>query len=306
MREVMRRAMRVVARAGDALVGRVPSDGSGVEVASELSTQALERLLSNRTCALHVPSYVARETCDAVASWMLETARFQKWEEASTGAVDQTDMFYGIGLPVNAVGESRERCIAYFSEAVRTIQRVRAAGGNRLTPVDKLRLELDELWPEGANLRVDPVFGRKMLVGLGRLMRPDGMVGNSTRDKGIIHVDASPRIGPEHGLFSANVYVRTPERGGELDVWSVAPGRLAATILSGYLDHAFDPENRERTQTILRNRLPPPHTIRVAPGDLVFINAGRPHAVRGFDEGCRITLQSFIEHVRSEPLKLFA
>jgi hypothetical protein len=150
------------------------------------------------------------------------------------------------------------------------------------------------------------MYKRKMLVGLGRLMRPEGMVGDSTRTAGIIHVDASPQISEAHGLFSANVYLRTPARGGELDVWSVAPGRLEATMLSGYLDHAFDPEHREKTQTILRRRLPPAHTIGVAPGDLVIINAGRPHAVRGFDEGCRVTLQTFIAHVHAEPLKLFA
>ncbi len=303
---VVHTAFRAVGKVGDAVFRSVPSDGSYVDVVETLSTDALTRLFTHRTCAIHVRSFVPRETCDAIADWMVETFKFQKWEEASTGSTDLTDMFYGVGLPVNAVGESRERAIAYFSQAVPTIQRVRAASKGGLAPVDKLRLELDELWPDGANIRVDPQYKRKNLVGLGRLMKPEGMVGESTRSRGIIHVDASPVLSEEQGLFSANVYLRTPARGGELDVWGVRPNLLQGRMLAEYLDQAFEPAERERTQQVLRERLPPAQTIQVEAGDLVIINAGRPHAVRGFDEAYRVTLQTFIDYTRSQPLRLFA
>jgi hypothetical protein len=156
-------------------------------------------------------------------------------------------------------------------------------------------------------VRVDPVYRKKMLAGLGRLMKPEGMVGEMlTRTSGIIHTDASPQIDAQAGLFTANVYLRTPSTGGELDVFSVSPGKLDAMYLGHYLKHAFDKQHRERTQQVLRARLPAPCTIVVARGDLVVFNSGRPHAVRGFPEGRRVTLQTFIDHGRSRPLTLFA
>ncbi len=298
-----------IARARDTLRsgggGAIASDGTTVEVAAELTTAALERLAANRTCALHVKGFADPETCESVASWMLETCRFEKWEEL-IGKTDLSDMFFGVGIPVNALAESPARCIDYFDQAVPTIRRIRAAAKGRLSPIDKLRLELDELWAHGANVRVDPVYKKKMLVGLGRLMKPEGMVGESTKTRGIVHVDASPRIRSEAGLFTANVYLRTPAVGGELDVWSVTPSRIDAMYLGHHLQFAFDPENRERTQALLRTRLPEPWTIAVRPGDLVLFNAGRPHAVRGFPEGVRVTLQSFLDHRRDQPLTLFA
>lgn len=297
-----------IAHARDTLwngTGGIPSDGTIVEVVDELTTAALQRLADNRTCALHVKGFAEPETCTAVADWMLDTCRFSKWEEL-IGKTDLSDMFFGVGIPVNALAESPARCVAYFDQAVPTIRRIREAAKGRLAPVDKLRLELDELWPEGANVRVDPVYRKKMLVGLGRLMKPEGMVGESTKTRGIVHVDASPRISREAGLFTANVYLRTPEVGGELDVWSVTPSRVDAAYLGHHLQFAFDPEHRERTQELLRRRLPTPRTIAVRQGDLVLFNAGRPHAVRGFPEGVRVTLQSFLDHRRGQPLTLFA
>jgi hypothetical protein len=301
-----RRTQAVIGQLGDSFTSNIQSDSSDVEVATSLSAAGLTRLFQNETCGLRVPGFADPATCQTIADWMEANCTFEKWEQASTGKSDLSDMFYGIGLPVNAIDQSRERCIAYFAEALPTIHKIRAAAAGRLAPVDKLRLELDELWNPGATLRVDSTYHRKMLVGLGRLMRPDGMVGTSTREHGIIHIDAPVRISKAHGLFSANVYLRAPSQGGELNIWGVNPGPVQAPVLEKYLGHAFDPEHRERTQDELRRRLPAPRVVKIQPGDLVIINAGRPHAVRGFAEGTRITLQSFIEHVRGEPLRLFA
>lgn len=300
---------RAVAKARDTFVnggGTLADDGARIEVVPELTERALERLFTNQTCAVHVPAFADEAGCDALAGWMMETCKFEKWESL-IGETDLSDMFFGIGTPVNALAGSPERCVAYFDDALPTIRRVRAAAKGRLTPVDRLRLELDELWPSGASVRLDPVYRKKMLVGLGRLMTPDGMVGDvDTKTKGLVHTDASPEISPERGLFSANVYLRTPTAGGELDVWPVTPSKLDAMYLSHHLGLAFDKEHRERTQKIVRARLPPPQTVRVATGDLVIINAGRPHAVRGFGEGVRVTIQSFIDYERGAPLTLFA
>lgn len=76
------------------------------------------------------------------------------------------------------VGSRRQQCHAplhpacwqiekYFAAAVPTMREFRSA--MRLGPLDKLRLELDEVWPHGASVTKDP-SGRPFVAGLVRVM----------------------------------------------------------------------------------------------------------------------------------------
>ena len=41
-------------------------------------------------------------------------------------------------------------------------------------------------------------------------------------------------------------------------------------------------------------------------GDLIILNSGRPHAVRGFEDGVRISMQTFISYRKDNILQLFS
>jgi hypothetical protein len=278
----------------------IESDGTPVLKRKELDAESLRAMFHNEACALHIPQFVSKKTCTQLSRWMMTTSKITKWKT--------TDMYFGLGLPVQSMyGPRVENCLNYFRHAVPTMRRLREAVDGTV-PLDKLRLELDEVWPTGAQVSADNPYNRKMFVGLGRVMRPEGAIGKDTKTEGLIHVDAPTRLDPDDGAFSANVYLQVPTEGGELAVWNVneRPNSTVGRILETLLRNAFYPDFRERIQRAMRTILPRPIEIKVKPGDLVIINTGRPHAVRGFSKGIRVTMQTFVTQKTGCPLQLYS
>ncbi len=281
---------------------RLASDHAPLTTCSELTTSALDDFFANRTCAIRVPEFATTRTCREMTRW-LSRRELKKW--------GGTDTSYGAGIPVNALSWSLGSTLSYFREALASIRAVRNACSDRLSPVDKLRLELDELWPMGANVSRENPYRRKMLVGLARVMRPDGLLDGITRVEGLVHTDSALFIDPARGSFSANVYLNVPSSGGEVNIFTLAmkqPEHLQnlVRVVAYLLQHSFDAEHRERVQRQLHALLPAPVTIKPKVGDLVILNTGRPHAVRGFVRGSRVTMQVFVRHRSGRPLQIFS
>ena len=84
-----------------------------------------------------------------------------------------------------------------------------------VTPIDKLRLELDEQFPHGAT--VARFQGRKMLTGIARITRAaySQIVAEQP------HFDALPeKYGVLDAQLAANIYLAVPPKGGELEIWT--------------------------------------------------------------------------------------
>lgn len=166
-----------------------------------------------------------------------------------------------------------------------------------LGPLDKLRLELDEIWPTGATVRKD-AQGRSFLAGVTRVMH-----GPTRYIDGFMHVDELAPMVENQGTFSANVYLKVPPTGGELAVWPVAVrSRWDFYRHAETLSHLT--AQGEEGQAILRRRFPHPKHIKVTPGDLVVICVQRPHAAQGFPMGTRVSVQSFLSFEKGKPLVL--
>jgi len=278
---------------------QVPPQASDIETAKELSASLLTALLHNELAALRIPDFFPEEGTRKLAAF-LRTQTFERW--------DGTDMFFGLGIPRNTMMASADECLRYFEAARPAMRALRDAVGGT-SPIDRLRLELDELWPSGASVSTANPFGRKMLAGLARCMRPEALLGNTRAEKedGLIHVDASPFLSPTQGGFTANVYAEVPTVGGELCVWPVTltnPESASDRAMAFLLGNSFDSALMAEVQGTLRKLLPRPCVIKPVPGDLIMFNAGRPHAVRGFAEGLRSSCQTFIEHHDDAPLAL--
>jgi hypothetical protein len=313
------RSLEVVGAALESLLGRaelVAETTRAIETDS-LTTDILQSLFTDECAVVHVRGFCPESQCQALSDWVLSQFKFTNWGDLFNAIVDEekvfdTDMFYGVGLAAAVILNSEELRGRYFTEALASTRKARLAmDGAGIGPTDKLRLELDELWPHGAQIKLHDVYRRKMLAGVGRLMRPSGML-SGLGDDGLIHVDYEDSFQMVHSrkrLFSSNVYMTVPRTGGELLVWDVRPSLLQYLRNFSYFQHfrdVFTVAKAADAQRNIRSALPDPIVVKPERGDLVIFNAVRPHAVRSFDEPCRLTFQTFIEHVSGEPLKLFA
>ena len=171
----------------------------------------------------------------------------------------------------------------YFSEAPLAIERLRQYSSPAMTPIDKLRLELDERFANGA--RIANFLNRKMLAGIGRITRASHSHLSAVQP----HFDALPiKYARLDVQLAANIYLRVPNSGGELELWDVSP-------LSPYSEVPKD----------WRSELPTSLKIKPRLGDLIIFNCRRPHAISEFSEGDRVTVQMFIGYEKGKSLQLW-
>jgi hypothetical protein len=277
------------------------SEKSVYEICDELSYSSLRKLFNKEVSAIYVPNFVSTRLCKRIFKNIESDLSSNIWEN--------TDMFQGYGLPVNYMyGPTANECINYFSQLLPIIRKLRSISGG-ISPVDKLRLELDEIWPEGSTITNDNPFKRKAFVGLTRLMKPEGLVGNKTKKNGLVHIDGPLVRDSEVGTFSSNIYINTPYKGGELCLWDISltkNNRLKLEKLQKLLDYAFDKNYREDIQNLLQQILPSPIVIKPQIGDLILLNSCQPHSVMGFQKGVRLSMQTFIYHENGKPLQLYS
>lgn len=271
------------------------------EVSNELNEESLKRLFEKKISAIHIPNYIPTDQCEIIYENIKTDLSDNKWEN--------TDMFHGYGLPVNFMfGPTANDCINYFSQVLPIIRKLRLISGG-ISPVDKLRLELDEIWPDGSRITNNNPFKRKAFVGLTRLMNSDGLVGNETMEKGLVHIDGPLNGNSGTGTFSSNIYIKTPTVGGELCLWDVSLTKNTSEKLNKLqklLDNAFDKKFREEIQSLLQRILPKPIIIKPEIGDLIILNSCQPHAVKGFQSDIRLSMQTFIYFENGKPLELYS
>lgn len=280
------------------------SDGSEVIVEKQLTSSSLQALIVDNTiCAIHVPNFCSSTVAESLSRRALE--EYTHWK---LGGVISTDMFYAGGsIPKEVADHSRPDFWRYFGEREDFVCKQRSMSGGTW-PVDNLRLELDEAWPFGACS--GQYLGQKLRPAIMRIMCENNDLNLSIPEYGFIHTDDFPKLKSSRGTFSANIYLKIPEEGGELYIWSINLNKikgirnyLSAQILvmlmtQGYL---FDIE----WQREIFKLLPSPHIIKPKTGDLVIFHSGRPHSVAPVKD-IRVTNQLFIQAKGRIPLSIFS
>jgi hypothetical protein len=292
------------------MLKRLPIDGHIKRMLVEhegphIPTEGLQALLNHECLALQIHNFYGpnerasflqdvdrtlQSNVDAVSNWKVSQ---------SDGKLVDSEVAT-IGTPLN-VAKGLNSVPEYFSTSLKTTRRFRSEG--RMTPIDKIRLELDEIYPYGCVLGRDETTKQPHLGGLLRIM-------TRSTSRGLVHMDEAAELSPQRGVFSANVYLQMSQAGGELEIWPVGfreeRKMMEYALEIGLLTSASaDPQAQRALREFV---LPdPPLLIKPQSGDLVMLCVQRPHSVKGPIHGGRkrVSAQTFIvKDSSTAPLKV--
>lgn len=256
-----------------------------MKYAEELNATTLGQLAEGDLDAIWVRGFHAPDRCRAVLPRVVEVCERSRYT--------LTADFQSIGTSIGEAAESAVDERRYLATAAETRDVIRhGVFAGRLSPLDELRLLLDESWPAGATVARHQ--GRLMLPGIIRRW-PAGGHANPHIDQRAIPLLADQRLRRRIG---ANIYLEVPPAGsgGQVDFWAL------------WTDEDEYASRRRADYGLDRDALGEPHwSCEPGQGDLLMFDAARVHGVRRVDRGSRVTAACFVG-VRgpAEPLVLFA
>ena len=236
-----------------------------------LRTEHMQSLLNGDLLAIRLSQFIDASTSQKLGVQIINKG-FDRYVNApSIGR---------IGMAFYEAENQPERMASYFEGVFDNIDELRRRCTPYLSPIDMLRCTLDEVWPAGATL--ETLYGKKMYVGLSRVVQPDVHF--------LAHHDILAKDAPGNyqaislqGQLAANVYLKIPEQGGELQIWK--------TELS---PAEFD-QMRGDSYGIHPDLLGAPEVqICPGPGDLIIFNSRKMHAVTPGKGDLRLSLSCFV------------
>jgi hypothetical protein len=260
--------------------------GNGLVVAKKLTTQSLSDLVAGRVEVIWHRSFFSADECERAMPRVVAACERSRYTLT-------TDL-QSLGTSCGEAAESASNLDRYLATAAETTNLIRnEIFADRLSPLDKLRLLLDELWSAGATVgRCD---GRMMLPGIVRRW-PTGGHANPHIDQR--HIDLLKGLALTRRI-GTNVYLEVPPPGcgGELEFWHTFSANEDEYTKLKRLDYGLD-------RSILGAPLA---MVAPAQGDLLMFDAARVHGVARVTGGSRATAAMFVgARGVSEPLALFA
>lgn len=248
-----------------------------------LTADVIRRLVSGDALAVRIPRYHPPELCQKLLAPLLSVLDGEAFQR-----------IYRSNVPAftDAASDAATRR-RYFDSTARVMAAVRDVCQPYASPVDRLRCELDEIWPGGAKLL--RLRGSPLAFGMLRVWS-GGAQALPHRDVLGLAALGVPEAETFTEQLGVNVYLRVPDRTGEgaVELWDTTEGGA---------EHGID-----GTYGYRRELLPAPAVVvHPEPGDLLILRSTRVHAVRPTSAGERVTLSGFIGHRDADtPLHLWS
>ncbi|TMO88621.1 2OG-Fe(II) oxygenase [Pseudoalteromonas spongiae] len=251
-----------------------PEQGLVIE-AQQIDAEELYLLSTKKVAAIRITNYYPEDLCEKITSKIIN--------ENKAGRFAKAEHVQRIGMPHFDIVDTTS-FNQYHEIALQNIKNLREIYTPYLSPIDKFRLEMDEAWPAGA--KVESLYGKKCFVGLCRIIQ--GISGSTLEP----HIDRLSRDSSDsyaaHSLESqlaANIYIATPDTGGEVEIWLKEPEI-----------EAYEKE-LEKTKSYHVNREilgEPDAVIKPKVGDLLLFNSRCFHAVKESSGGIRSSIAAFV------------
>lgn len=268
-----------------------PAQANLIREAPALVHPDLADLLAGQIAILRIPQYFSTSFIEAFLSG-IRNVRTEAYDHEMEFNGQKVYEYYGvdrIGTSFNTTYSAHPQARdTYYAQAVPGTRLIRQLAANGLSPVDRFRLELDELHPEGA--QIGRFEGHPMLAGITRI---------TTGEKAHLlgcepHFDFLPkRFKTFKRQLAANFYLQVPEDGGHLQIWPT-PEDLQEDFMA--------PQNWVRELDCQDHGS---ISYYPTPGDLVLFNVRRPHAVHSFQGQDRVSLQCFFGYNPNEAIQLW-
>lgn len=237
----------------------------------ELSHEALRQLAVGEALILHIRKFIDPAICRSLA---------QRAEGYGYSSYLNVPSVRRIGMAYYETEGKPDLIERYFTQARQSTNDFRKACLPFVSPIDTLRCVLDETWRHGAQLQA--LFGRKMFIGLSRMVEPD----TTFLAHHDIFADDAPDCAEARELkaqFGANVYLQMPQTGGSLLMWRREITSAEFNILRG------------DTYGIKVEELGKPDlVVTPCPGDLLIFNSRKIHAVSPGTGANRLALSCFV------------
>jgi len=236
--------------------------------------RAISDIVSGRLVALRVADFYPKNLCDQFSE---RIAHYQH-----VGHYPLQPDVKKIGKAIYDAAADPPALEDYYATAHDALVQMRNFFHPYLSPMDKIRLVLQEVWPAGS--MIESLHGKLMFCGLVRMY----LTGSEARPhQDMTHWDIpdSPAAKTLVTQIAANIYLAPGDDGGNLELWSY-----------GITDR--DEYDRARTPSDYgldrKKLLMSVAEIKPLKGELILFDARKIHAVSRINVGVRITVSCFI------------
>ena len=254
-----------------------------VKVSQSLELVDLLDLFHGKILALRVQNYYPQQESEQISQKLIQQKNLERYERAPDVGVKRTAITF---FETNG---NLEKLQDYYNQARVSINSLREALFPIVSPLDKLKLHLQEMWLAGAH--IENVHHRTMLAGIGRVFEDNfelpphqDILARDIQDAPIPPVCCFEDLTTQ---LSINIYLRIPEVGGELEIWNFKPSNIEQQEIR---DREFVYEGIIDRETL------PAATVAIKPqaGELILFDSGNIHAVQPCQNGPRVSMSMFI------------